>query len=239
MGVVTGNLGGSLGLGGIGGIDGGNALTINHTEAIKKSELICRGHPLKCSWNTVPKGVGWKRSSVFNAVLHPRFYTGGQNHINRNRVFQPLQHDYKGDSLKRHGYRRIHRKHHIINKSPHLHKNYFSSKSSKRQLLHTARRRRSLDGEEIATSSLRDNFHVPAVLNPLSFDIVTKRSLVSSGSPALNNARNQYEAPKQETGNSRNYVIRPVHRKPTTESTTSPSADSARYHIYNLNNCEK
>ena len=36
-GVVTGNLGGSLGLGGIGGIDGGNALTVNQTVKIKRN----------------------------------------------------------------------------------------------------------------------------------------------------------------------------------------------------------
>ena len=39
FGVVTGNLGGSLGLGGIGGIDGGNALTVNQTVKTKRTLL--------------------------------------------------------------------------------------------------------------------------------------------------------------------------------------------------------
>lgn len=44
--VVTGNLGGSLGLGGIGGIDGGNALVVNQTSS--KKETICQSDIFTC-----------------------------------------------------------------------------------------------------------------------------------------------------------------------------------------------
>lgn len=57
LGVVTGNLGGSLGLGGIGGIDGGNALVKNYTQAGKK-EIVCKGASMKCEWK------GSRRSNV-------------------------------------------------------------------------------------------------------------------------------------------------------------------------------
>ena len=69
-GVVTGNLGGSLGLGGIGGIDGGNALTVNETIKTKRNF-----HPLG-SRRLPLDGRKHYKSNSKNKVKERKFHFG-------------------------------------------------------------------------------------------------------------------------------------------------------------------
>ena len=268
MGVVTGNLGGSLGLGGIGGIDGGNALTVNHSVAIKKSELVCRGHPLKCAWS--PRSDN-KRSSVsandkthhrnIAPNLYDRHYARGISSIG-NLVVNPLNHH-----LHRRHYSLLDRNGHNIRRGRNIRMKTTRRRRKRRDLIEqfSSNNIPSVLNPEVSTGKL---YHHDAVKKSLidgtyyanGFDddfgggnrvrrslpndpysnpentIFHGRMIRSSVYPApkINKNNNiQLETPKQVSAIARNYVIRPVHRKPpssdtqgeSSTATSSPSSD--------------
>ena len=300
MGVVTGNLGGSLGLGGIGGIDGGNALTVNHSVAIKKSELVCRGHPLKCVWS--PRSDK-KRSSVTphekhhrNLVLNPynpydRRYVRERSSIG-TLVVNPYHYRHIAEERSSVASNRnvgIHNRNLVIN--PYYHyiaeerssipiKRYYGTRHDINLVINPDYRHYNRERPLIASKRNVGMHHRNLVLNPHNQHAIGERSsLPANGNQHRNHVVNHFnhhlhrkqlpnnhpshrenkgiqsgkkvrrslpddnvifhegltrsvypspkittkpEAPKQESASAKNYVIRPVHRKPLSETQMTP-----------------
>lgn len=89
FGVVTGNLGGSLGLGGIGGIDGGNALTVNETIKTKRNfhHSLKHHHRKLAIFNNLNGTI--KGTRKFHPLRSRELFLDGRKHfklLTKNRI---------------------------------------------------------------------------------------------------------------------------------------------------------
>ena len=244
MGVVTGNLGGSLGLGGIGGIDGGNALTVNHTESIKKSELVCRGHPMKCAWSRSDR----KRSSVApknrNNLHHRNLVKSYHSRSDWKRSLAApdnfdnhfyghfIKSHYRNPNRRRRGRRDLDEQ--VAGSNKHLLLHRVPAVLSPK--VYVQRRSSSGFDDDEGGDVSEAKSHFPARsrrsvlgLNDLDYNRALHHRAIRSVYPAprINVAINRLEIPKQEMGSAKNYVIRPVHRESLTlQSSQPPQAES-------------